>query len=311
LTSVNIPNSVLFIGSWVFSNCKKLTSITIPNSVISIGSYVFFGCDSLASVIVKQNDPIEIGNNAFSEDTYTNATLYVPTGRSRYFKEAYVWKQFLHIEEMDMPDMEISESPFDNVDFNQMILGYYRTDECVDPNNEYAGNGGKNKGTYKVCIGFDKEKIEPFIGNKITHVRFALVNTNITDAKIWISNARDGNALYTQRVPSLTTEWNEVKLDTPFEIMNDSIFIGLEYYQDEMNYPISCVSTGAEYGSCYFYGPYIDEGNYTWIDVGYISLSLQCLIEGDKFPNMIFILQEFVCLNSFTKAKRQLLENYL
>ena len=41
LESITIPNSVLYIGSNAFFNCKNLKSVTIPESVISIGEYAF------------------------------------------------------------------------------------------------------------------------------------------------------------------------------------------------------------------------------------------------------------------------------
>jgi len=44
LTSIEIPNSVTSIGSFVFEFCTSLTSIIIPNSVISIGKGAFFAC---------------------------------------------------------------------------------------------------------------------------------------------------------------------------------------------------------------------------------------------------------------------------
>lgn len=43
LTSINIPNSVIYIGYNAFSHCG-LTSITIPNSVTTIEAYAFENC---------------------------------------------------------------------------------------------------------------------------------------------------------------------------------------------------------------------------------------------------------------------------
>ena len=62
LTSVNIPNSVLYINNYAFHNCSGLTSVNIPNSVTSIGC-AFWGCSSLASV--------NIPNSVTSIDGYT------------------------------------------------------------------------------------------------------------------------------------------------------------------------------------------------------------------------------------------------
>ena len=52
LTSVDIPNSVTYIGSGAFNKCSGLTNIDIPNSVISIGSGVFCECSGLTSVAI-------------------------------------------------------------------------------------------------------------------------------------------------------------------------------------------------------------------------------------------------------------------
>ena len=54
LTSVTIPNSVIYIGRWAFSGCKALLSITIPNSVTTIDRGAFVACTGLASIIVAE-----------------------------------------------------------------------------------------------------------------------------------------------------------------------------------------------------------------------------------------------------------------
>ena len=52
LTSVTIPNSVIYIGYSAFSGCSSLTSITIPDSVTSIANSTFSGCSGLLSVTI-------------------------------------------------------------------------------------------------------------------------------------------------------------------------------------------------------------------------------------------------------------------
>lgn len=56
LISVELPNSVTYIGSSAFRGCRKLSSINIPNAVTYIGSYAFDRCDDL-SVITIPNIP--------------------------------------------------------------------------------------------------------------------------------------------------------------------------------------------------------------------------------------------------------------
>ena len=65
ITSITIPNSVLYINSYAFCDCSKPTVINIPNSVISIGKGGFLGCSGLTSITIP-NSVKSIGYYAFS-----------------------------------------------------------------------------------------------------------------------------------------------------------------------------------------------------------------------------------------------------
>ena len=103
LTSVTIPNSVTTIGGYAFRNCSGLTSVTIPNSVTSIGERAFYGVD-IPTVISLIENPFRIFGKSsisrtFSQNTFNNATLYVPKGTIEKYKATEGWMDFAHIEE--------------------------------------------------------------------------------------------------------------------------------------------------------------------------------------------------------------------
>jgi hypothetical protein len=142
LTSITIPNSVTSIGNRAFYYCSGLTSITIPNSVTSIGNYAFEYCSGLTSVTIGSGvtsigsqafdgvdiptvislieNPFKItgktsDSRTFSQNTFNNATLYVPKGTIDKYKATDGWKDFLFIEEGtgggDTPTTQKCEKP--------------------------------------------------------------------------------------------------------------------------------------------------------------------------------------------------------
>lgn len=74
-TEINIPSTVVYIGSSAFKKCYFLESITIPAGVDTIRDETFRECTNLASVTVKGNVSY-VGNYAFAQlQTLTSLTL--------------------------------------------------------------------------------------------------------------------------------------------------------------------------------------------------------------------------------------------
>ena len=52
LISIQIPGTCGSLGSYMLQNCLSLTSFVFPDSVTSIGFSFFYGCTSLVSVTI-------------------------------------------------------------------------------------------------------------------------------------------------------------------------------------------------------------------------------------------------------------------
>ena len=130
LTSITIPGSVTSIGEGAFMGCGGLTSITIPNSVTSIKADAFSKCD-LSTVISKIENPFDIDTNVFTNNTFFNSTLYVPSGTIDKYRATNGWNKFVWIEEEkgggDNPDAQMCEKP--TISYQNGKLTFYSATE--------------------------------------------------------------------------------------------------------------------------------------------------------------------------------------
>ena len=78
-SSITLPDSVVYIGSYAFIHCPNLKDINIPNNVTDIGTYAFCGCTSLENVILSNNITV-ISEGAFSGCEKLQ-NVYIPEGR--------------------------------------------------------------------------------------------------------------------------------------------------------------------------------------------------------------------------------------
>ena len=76
-------------------------------------------CDSIVAVTVCGEKPCECDNESFSNAVYEKATLYVPLGTKQLYANAKGWKNFEHIQEIDVTS--IRETNADNKQNNDEV----------------------------------------------------------------------------------------------------------------------------------------------------------------------------------------------
>lgn len=281
LLSIVIPEGVEYIHYEAFSGCSSLASVTIPNSVTYISEYAFYGCTGLNSIFVCKAMPFHLYDNVFDAGIFDRATLYVPTGRSVFFQEDNYWGRFSSIKEKDMPDVAVSESPFDNLYSKRLILSYTSRDSG-------GSFGWDPEGDFVQAVKFPAERMIRLKDNRITHIRFNMWHTEVSNLKVWIGTAQDKRDLLIQEVTDLHEGWTEVALEQPFTITGDPIFVGVDYNNNNFTLPVKWDAyAGNEEDACVcFRGGKWSSSEGTWL--------LQCLVEGDAVPKNDIQLLELV-----------------
>lgn len=167
---------------------------------------------------------------------------------------------------------------------NQLIMGHYDTDDLASSD---AGLGITGlPGNQRLGTILSPDELAAFQGGKIVKFRVGLANaTPISSVFVAVVSANGAiGTLQTWSCSSNALGWNEIELETPYEINlenNQSLLIGFEYRQTSSNYPISAVNVGEIYPTYLYY-------QNSWQDVGldsYGNLSVQCVVESELFPD--------------------------
>lgn len=122
LRSVKLPETLRFIGSRSFSDCRKLESVNIPQAVEKISEYAFNNCSLLQSIVFPES-LTAIGRYAFSGCSALKSIQF-PTTLSLI--EEYCFNACTSLEQMKFPDncvlTEIGSNAFDQTNLNELVL---------------------------------------------------------------------------------------------------------------------------------------------------------------------------------------------
>ena len=95
LSKVTLPlTGLTAISQSAFSGCIALTDIKLPAPIDNIRQKAFAGCTSLANITVQRTTPPTLIENAFDDNTYENAKLYVNAEIVNNYKAQSPWSKF-------------------------------------------------------------------------------------------------------------------------------------------------------------------------------------------------------------------------
>ena len=101
LEKISLPG-VETIVYRAFSGCSKLSEVRIPSTLKNIQSAAF-DCENLKKVYTYTVEPINIGQDTFSETAYKTGTLYIPKQSKNNYYWNTQWSQFSKLVEFDEP----------------------------------------------------------------------------------------------------------------------------------------------------------------------------------------------------------------
>jgi hypothetical protein len=173
---------------------------------------------------------------------------------------------------------------------NQKIMGHFDSDDLLE-----GGLGMTSMpGVIPLATVISPDELQVFQGGKIVAFRVGLAEatpvTRVFVAPVSSAGVPSGVGTLIEW-PCQTGEqgWNEIVLDTPYEINLDettSLMIGFDYTQTRTNYPIGLSKDGDIYPTY----AYLKTGRVPkWTDMGITSynVAVQCIVENDNFPEYI------------------------
>ena len=236
LTSVVIPEGVIYIDEYAFSGCESLVSVSLPSTMETIGSAAFNNCTALNDVLYNGTEDqaalIEIGDN---NDWLLNATWQYVTGE----------------EEPDEPDEpELPNIP--EAAEGDFIYSVVNGEAVII---DYAGEGGDvaipdTLGGYPVItIGEDAFNIEDAITSVVIPDSVVTIEANAFSVLDKMTSVVIGNGVKT--IGANAFGWTESLTSVTFG--NNVVSIGERAFERSGITSITMPDTVTEIGAQAFY----------------------------------------------------------
>lgn len=197
--------------------------------------------------------------------------------------EMYLSKEAAQTPEPEVPDSIVTGK-------GTITFGY-----CQKEINQVTGfNSAGNNGSIGGAIYVPAELAESWKGNKLTGVVVGYGYSANPQVEVFISEGRDGvdmeTPVYTQNaVMELQHDWNEVILDTPYDITGKGFYVGYNTPARFGDQPLAIdfnLTSEADYNAGNFdNGAWIGINN-EWVNGGpwFGRICLQLLVSGDNLP---------------------------
>ena len=154
-----ISYAVTGIGYNAFADCSSLTSITIPNSILYIEGTPFSGCSSLTSVSINSNAVVGIGYDSYYniKDIFGKQVIEYIIGDSVTQVGSYAFYNCSSLTSITIGSgvKSIEDHAFDGCSLssvtipnNVTTLGEFAFDDCSSLSSVIIGSGVKSIGDY-------------------------------------------------------------------------------------------------------------------------------------------------------------------
>lgn len=155
LSALVIPDGVTDVAYASLAYCESLDSVVLGRSVKSVGKQAFFKSE-VKRIVLRGSVPPTVAPDAFPAEILQNTELFVPVSALEAYKQAEVWRDFVHVSGDQALDSEPiapifveSFEDWDGVTTDWLPEGWDEVSKADPPHDTYHTNGLNL--TWEVC----------------------------------------------------------------------------------------------------------------------------------------------------------------